>query len=196
MPGPLLAVTLKESISRGKWSALWLSSGHAFCELILVIALAAGLTRFISGNMVAGPIGLLGGVILIWMGIGALKAPSYEAKDATLTRRKGRGLVFTGSAVTVSNPYWSIWWLMAAPALLLWSANQAGTAGIAAFYVGHILSDFLWFGIVGFAAGSGRRFLEGRPYRVAIRGCGIFLLFFGVYFVGYGGKILHSAFLR
>ncbi|RJP21361.1 MAG: lysine transporter LysE [Candidatus Abyssobacteria bacterium SURF_5] len=195
MPGPLLAVTVKESISRSKWSALWLSTGHALCELALVIVLAAGLNRFVFNSSVSGFIGLVGGVILIWMGVGALRSPSYdEGAISSNNPRPPHNLILNGSAVTISNPYWSIWWFLVAPALLIWAAGEAGIAGIITFYIGHILSDFLWFGSVGFAIGSGRRFLTGRGYKLAIQVCGVFLLLFGIYFIGYGGKII-GAFL-
>jgi threonine/homoserine/homoserine lactone efflux protein len=193
MPGPLLAVTLKESLSRSKWSAIWLATGHALCELVMVGLLATGLSRLFSGEAVIGPVGLLGGALLLWMGIGAIRqpAPGPEALKDSAPPKGVHNLLFSGAAVTLSNPYWTLWWLTAGLTLVLIAA-KAGPTGIFVFYLGHILSDFLWFGAVGVAVGSGKRFLEGRPYRLVIQTCGVFLLLFGVYFIGYGGKILHN----
>jgi threonine/homoserine/homoserine lactone efflux protein len=197
MPGPLLALTLKESLKRGKWTALWLSSGHALCELVMVAALVAGLSKLVSGDTIIGPVGLLGGAILIWMGVGALRQPLPEQDVAgqSVSLRAPRSLLLSGSAVTITNPYWTIWWLTAGLTLVVFAA-KAGPAGIITFYIGHILSDFLWFGLVGVLIGSGRRFLEERTYRLALQACGIFLLFFGISFIGYGGKMVHSIWLR
>lgn len=197
MPGPLLALTLKESLNRGKWAALWLSSGHALCELVMVTALAAGLSKLVSGEAIIGPVGLLGGAILIWMGVGALRQPlpGHDVAEKSEVLRAPRSLLLSGSAVTVTNPYWTIWWLTAGLTLVVFAA-KAGTAGIVVFYIGHILSDFLWFGLVGVFIGSGRRFLEGKTYRLALQACGIFLLFFGISFIGYGGKMVHNIWLR
>jgi threonine/homoserine/homoserine lactone efflux protein len=199
MPGPLLAVTLKESLSRSKWSSVWLSSGHALCELVMVGVLATGLSKLVSGDAIVGPVGLVGGAILIWMGIGALKQPPYQ-QDAiqdqgSNVRAARHTLVLRGSAVTVSNPYWTIWWLTAGLTLVLVAA-KAGPAGIVAFYFGHILSDFLWFGSVGVLIGSGKRFFTGGVYKLIIQTCGIFLLFFGISFIGYGGKMIHSVWIH
>ena len=47
MPGPLLALTLKESLSRGGVAALWLSGGHSFCELLLVTAIVAEISKLV-----------------------------------------------------------------------------------------------------------------------------------------------------
>jgi threonine/homoserine/homoserine lactone efflux protein len=193
MPGPLLALTLKESLSHGKWSALWLSTGHALCELIMVSALALGLSRMVSGETITGPVGLLGGAILVWMGIGALRQPLTEANITETIKSPQRlhNLLLHGSAVTVTNPYWTIWWLTVGVGLVLIAA-KLGPLGIIAFYIGHILADYLWFGGVGLTVGSGSRFLEGKPYRLAIRACGIFLLLFGAFFIRYGARIVQA----
>lgn len=198
MPGPLLALTLRESLSRSKWSALWLSGGHSLCELLMVIALAAGLTRLAPTNVIAGPVGIVGGGILFWMGISASKQIHGEVRipDNSESPAGGPSLLVSGAAVTVTNPYWTIWWLTVGLAqVLMWGA-KAGTAGIIAFYVGHICSDFLWFGLVGLAVGSGRQMLKENLYRRVLQACGVFLLFFGLLFVGIGGSLIHSTFIQ
>ena len=197
MPGPLLALTLKESLSRSKWSALWLSGGHSFCELLMVIALAAGLTRLVPANVIAGPVGVVGGVILFWMGIGAFKQIREDVSlpDNSESPSGSPNLLVNGAAVTVTNPYWTIWWLTAGLAQVLMYA-KAGPAGIIAFYVGHISADFLWFGLVGLVVGSGRQMLKGNLYRHMLQACGVFLLFFGLLFVGIGGSLIHSTLIQ
>ncbi len=193
MPGPLLALTLKESLSRGKWAAMWLSSGHSLCELFVVGALAGGLTQIVSPDSLAGPIGLVGGGILFWMGVGAFRqarvsqAPIAGADSPANPRH----MLMGGVLVTIANPYWLVWWLTAGLALLLF-ACKAGLAGIAAFYIGHISADFLWLGLVGFLVARRRASLNATFYRRIIQGCAVFLLVFGALFVGYGTKMIHG----
>ena len=194
MPGPLLALTLKESLQRGKFAALWLSSGHSFCELLVVGALVAGSSRLVSVDKVVGPVGLLGGFTLIWMGFAAFRraGAAMNAFDDSPPASKAHNLLVGGAAVTISNPYWLLWWLTVGTALVL-SAAKAGAAGVASFYIGHISSDFLWFGLVGGIAGWRRQMLGGKLYRRVIQACAACLVLFGSIFAGYGGRVIHAA---
>ena len=48
MPGPLLTVTIAESIKRGFIAGPLIMLGHAVLEFSLIIALVAGLSAFLS----------------------------------------------------------------------------------------------------------------------------------------------------
>lgn len=197
MPGPLLALTLKESLQRGKSAALWLSSGHSFCELLVVGALLGGSSRLVSVDKVVGPIGLLGGFTLIWMGFAAFRRArtAMNAFDDFPPPSKAHNLLLGGAAVTISNPYWLLWWLTVGTALVL-SAAKAGPAGVAFFYVGHISADFLWFGLVGLVVAWRRQMLSGNLYRRVIQACAACLVLFGSLFAGYGGRLVRSALMN
>jgi len=199
IPGPLLALTLKESVNRGKAAALWLSGGHSLCELVIVGAIAAGANRMISVDKIVGPVGILGGAIIIWMAVDAFRQAKSVADPEAAAQddlSESRGLIVGGAVVTVSNPYWLLWWLTVGIALLINAAEAAGLAGIASFYVGHISSDFLWFGFVGFLVGRRRKMLSAGLYRRIIRACAYFLLGFGALFVVYGVRMVRSSFVN
>lgn len=192
-PGPLLALTLKESMGGSRGAALWLSGGHSLCELLMVGALAAGVSRLVSVDKISGPVGLLGGLILIWMAFSTFKQSGKVTgmNEVSATRRRPHSLLIGGAAVTVSNPYWTVWWLTAGLALLL-MATKAGPAGIASFYVGHISADFLWFGFVGFVVAWRSHILSGNVYRRILQACAAFLFFFGLMFGVYGLRMVYS----
>lgn len=73
MPGPVLAVTITETLKRGFMAAVFIVLGHSFLELITVILLALGVGVVLNNNIVAGIIGVVGGGILLWMTVGMLK---------------------------------------------------------------------------------------------------------------------------
>jgi threonine/homoserine/homoserine lactone efflux protein len=187
MPGPLLTLTIKESLNHRKGAAFWLSSGHSLCELVIVGLIVLGINRLIPIEAVDGPIGLFGGAILLWMAYGAFRQSQVGLQPAGTDGAStlGRNLIIGGVAVTVSNPYWWVWWLGVGMGLLI-SAQLAGMMGVMVFYVGHILSDFVWFGFVGAIVGRSQKILGGKAYKYIIFACAVVLLGFGLRFIVHG----------
>ncbi len=203
MPGPLTTFSITESVKRGWHAAPTLVAGHSIAELVVVIALAVGLSRLLNQTLVIGSIGVLGGAFLIWMGFDMVKgilsgsvkldlqrAP-VEARPLTgegvvAVRQDGgvlaSGLVGTGILISISNPYWLVWWATVGAEFVSRSL-QAGAVGLAAFYLGHILSDFGWNGLLGGIAHSGRRVINNTVYGAVIAVCGVFICFLGAYFL-------------
>ena len=97
--------------------------------------------------------------------------------------------VVGGILVSLGNPYWVVWWMTVGAAFMTQSL-ELGLLGIAAFYVGHILSDFSWYGLVSTALASGRRFISDKVYRRIMLVCGAFLTAMGLYFVFTGVRVL------
>jgi threonine/homoserine/homoserine lactone efflux protein len=87
--------------------------------------------------------------------------------------------------VSVFNPGWVAWWASVGSAFISQSLEQ-GAAGVASFYVGHILSDILWLTLLAFVLASGRRMMSGLVYRGIVVVCGLFLLGLGAYFLTSG----------
>ncbi len=64
MPGPLLAVTIDESIRRGPKAGPLIVAGHAILEAALVAALAFGLVSFLKSDVVIAAISFAGGAVM------------------------------------------------------------------------------------------------------------------------------------
>ena len=136
MPGPLLALNISEAARRGFWVGPLLIAGHAIVELVVVIALAWGLAEVLGNNLVAGLVGLFGGLFLLWMGFGLLREARHSivlaANESVAARGSMARLALGGALVSVSNPYWVLWWATVGAAYLVWSL-QEGIAGISSF---------------------------------------------------------------
>ncbi len=199
MPGPLLAVAVRDSARRGFIAAPLLIVGHGILEAAMVALILLGFAEFLNGKTATAVISLVGGAMLLWMAVGmarearTLAAPGAQlcAGDGIEAARAGAGgparSVIDGIVVSVSNPYWTIWWATVGLGCLVVS-RPLGAAGIAAFYAGHILSDFAWYMFVGAAVSMGRTRLSDRLYRGIVGCCAVFLVFFGLYF-GYLGAM-------
>ncbi|AGK99985.1 LysE family transporter [Desulfoscipio gibsoniae] len=195
MPGPLLTVTIGESIRRGFIAGPLLMVGHALLEILLVLLLVWGVADLLLEKQVQTVIAVVGGSFLIYMGWtmyrdarrGRVSLQLASDDEDAAGERVGNGRfrlhpVPAGVLVSLSNPYWSLWWATVGLVYITTSMAQ-GTAGLLAFMSGHLLSDFIWYGLVSGAVAGGRRFLNQQLYRGVIAFCGAFLAGLGGYFV-------------
>lgn len=192
MPGPVLTVTIAQAVKRGHLAGPLVSLGHGVVEGTLVVALTMGLSQILQLPLVTGLIGVLGGLCLLYMGAGMIKAPAPA--DLTVSERGnhgGLGPVAAGVLTSIANPYWVIWWATVGAAQLL-LAFKYGVIGILAFYLGHLMADFGWLTAVGSAVAAGRKLLTPKLYKGIFAVCGSFLLLLGVYFLVSGAGSLRS----
>jgi threonine/homoserine/homoserine lactone efflux protein len=189
MPGPLLAVTVRESSRRGAAAGPLLVLGHMVLEAALVAAIAVGLTGFLHNAWVTGLLGIVGGATMCWMGQGMLRS----ARGATLVlapgARGGMHPVAAGIVVSLSNPYWTMWWATIGTSYVVAGLRQ-GIPGVVAFFAGHILGDLAWYTLVSVGVARNRRLLSDRAYAWILGGCGAALVAFGVWFVRAGSVAL------
>lgn len=178
MPGPLLTVTISETVRRGRKDAMLLIVGHALVELIPVAAFVLGINVVLAQPAVIQTIGILGGGFLLWIAYSILSGVARKEVSLDLADHGDRlayGAVTQGVVVSVSNPYFVLWW-MTIGAKLIADALAAGVAGLIVFYVAHELSDFVWYGAVTSAVAGGKRFIGNRVYRAILGVCGVFLV--------------------
>ncbi|NTW04813.1 MAG: LysE family transporter [Peptococcaceae bacterium] len=194
MPGPLLVVTVKESMKKGFWAGPVIIAGHALLELVLVAMLMLGAATLLSGEAVNRAIGFVGGVFLLFLG-GNMVRDIYIKKhtlflDGSLrnnvTERvslkewlkpAGAGIVYS-----LANPYWSIWWATVG-LLYITQTIQSTYWGVPYFFTGHILADLVWYSLVSAMVAGGRNFISQKLYNGILFLCGIFIVLLGAYFI-------------
>jgi threonine/homoserine/homoserine lactone efflux protein len=192
MPGPLLTITVGEATRRGFWAGPLIILGHGILELALVLLLLAGLDSVLNRPMVLGIVGLVGGGILVWMGLGLLRASRTSRLHFEAAAEGGMHPVWSGIVMSLANPYWLIWWLTIGLGYVIF-ASKYGFVGVMLFFTGHILADLVWYTLVSAAVAYGRNFFTDGLYRGFLAGCGCFLFLFSMYFGFQGVKLLLSA---
>jgi threonine/homoserine/homoserine lactone efflux protein len=185
MPGPLFTVTVSESSRRGPAAGPLLIVGHGILELTLVAALVFGLGPWLKKEPVFIATALLGSIVLLWMAYGMLRTLPQLTLAIQPQRGAGRNLVAAGIVLSLANPYWTIWWVSIGLGYITQSL-ALGILGVAVFFVGHILADFVWYAAVAAAVWKGKRFMSDRVYRGLIGACALFLIVFAGMF-GYAG---------
>lgn len=205
MPGPLLTVTIGESARRGFIAGPLIVLGHAILELALIIALAAGLAVFITAPRVSQVIAVIGGIFLFYLGIqmcrdalkgklsmemvrsaeGGAASPGNETAAPVKAGTGRLHPVAAGIMLSLSNPYWTLWWATIGLGYITLSL-RSGYTGLTFFFSGHILADLVWYSLVSAAVAGGRKFLSDGIYRGILVSCGIFLAGLGGYFLYFG----------
>ena len=167
-PGPMSASILGMSHRKPLLSTAGLVAGHGMVEAFIIVGIIYGLSSLPFQTGIA----LLGCVTIVILGIlQFLSEPGPQATGAG----GARGPFVAGIVLTLSNPYWWIWWLTFGAGFL------ALQPAYAQFFVGHISADLVWFGFLAFTASRGAEIL-GERYRWVVKGSGIAMAAFGIFF--------------
>ena len=189
MPGPLLALTIGQVTASGFMAAIWLITGHALLELALLLLLIAGLRAVLAMPKVRGGIGLIGGAALLYMGLDMLR----HAMTLQIGMTAGEGLsvvrlILAGAAVSIANPYFTGWWATIGVGQLAQTAPQNPREYLA-FYVGHELSDFVWYAFVAVLIVVAKQALQGIWYNWLVALCGAAVTLLALWFLYNGVKL-------
>jgi threonine/homoserine/homoserine lactone efflux protein len=198
MPGPLFTYTIAKTVQsrrRGFLVGLWVILGHAALEALLIVGLLAGLSELLHNRTVIWLVGGLGSALLLYMGVGLLRdairrrVPELVADGtaADSTAAAGTGLqrlppVVGGMLVSMSNPYWWIWWATVGSAFMVQYRIGWGTWPLlVAFFLGHEAGDLAWYLTVSCLLHWGKRRISRGFYVAILAACGVFVIAFAVY---------------
>ncbi len=193
MPGPLFTYTIAKTVQaprRGFLVGLWVSLGHAALEALLIVGLLAGLSELLRLRLVIWIVGGLGSILLLYMGVGLLRdairgrlpdlAPGAAPPTAGGLQRLPSAV--GGVLVSMSNPYWWIWWATVGSAFMVqYRISWGSWPLLAAFFLGHETGDLAWYLTVSSLLHWGRRRISPRLYRGILAACGVFLIAFAAY---------------
>jgi len=195
-PGPLLTYTIIKSVKTERYgylTGLWVIIGHAILEMLIVFFILMGFSFVLKNITVVRLIGVIGGLVLVLFGFsiirdiwkGRVSTDFFEAfseeKVSNGKKRIGNPII-GGFVVSMSNPYWWIWWATIGFALMIQfdvSFNQWNR--LIAFFLGHEAGDLAWYLIVSLLAYFGLRRLNRKIYLGFLVCCGLFMMFFGIY---------------
>ena len=185
MPGPILTYTIKQALAVGPKAGFIIIFGHALLELVLVIVIFLGFDMVLQSDQAQIAIGLVGGVLLAYMGAGMIvNAAKNRITIKTEIDQKGSGgMVVSGIVLSATNPYFLLWWAIIGLGFIMQSYDTFGVAGAGIYYLGHITADFIWYGVISVVVGMTRKFIKEKPYRFVIAVLGGLLVFFGIRFV-------------
>uniref|UniRef100_A0A7C3MHB5 Lysine transporter LysE n=1 Tax=Dictyoglomus thermophilum TaxID=14 RepID=A0A7C3MHB5_DICTH len=184
-PGPMMTMVITQCSLKGWKDSIKIVFGHAMLEAVLIILLLLGLQPFLQDPTFLKIFTFLGSIFLSYMGISLfislIKKSSLELKNSDPIKIP---LPLAGALVSLSNPYWLIWWVTVG-VTFLGQARSFFMLGILSFYVGHIFSDFVWYIFIGFVGQGLALPLWNKLYKIILYLASFSLIFFSVYFLKY-----------
>ncbi|MFC1529067.1 LysE family transporter [Candidatus Latescibacterota bacterium] len=177
-PGPMTAAAVGTG-TRSPHTGAMIAVGHGIIEFPLMALVYYGLGHFLSISYVKATIFALGGLFLLFMGVGMLinlQSPGELSKSRT------KAPIVVGMLFSLGNVYFLIWWVTVGTALIS-KAVEFGIAGVMIFALVHWLCDFVWFYFLSTASYKGGR-VFGAVFQKSVFGVsGVFLILFGGLFM-------------
>ena len=176
-PGPLMTLVISETLKYGKRAGLKVALAPLLTDTPIVIGILLLIARITSISFLAGIISLGGGFFLIYLGMESLK---FRADKLQLSTTVPRSLI-KGIITNFLNPSpYIFWFTIGAPIIVKASAASAhhAVAFLGSMYFCLVGSKI----VVALLLDRSRALLSSTVYTWIIRGLGIILLLFAVYF--------------
>ena len=197
VPGPLLTYTVIKTLETSERSFLigfLVILGHACIEGFIVVGILLGFSFILKNEIVIKVIGTLGGSFLLYMGAdiilkikqGKFKTPfnavAGDNKSEPESLTKISNPVLGGALISMSNPYWWIWWATIGFGFMLqYKISLLNWQGLISFYFGHEMGDLAWYATVSSLISIGKRRINERLYKILLIICSVVIIGFGVF---------------
>lgn len=180
-PGPLLAITISETLQHGKWEGIKVAISPLITDLPIILSVLFVLSHLTGSNSIIGIIAFFGASYLIYSGIESLKLK----KDSVGLNLEKKGAFKKGIIINFGNPHPYIFWLSIGGPIILKSlklhiwATILFIAGFYSFLVGSKV-------IVALIVEKSKYFINSKYYFSIIRVLGIAQIIFGLAFIKVG----------
>ncbi|MGB9939441.1 LysE family translocator [Methanosarcina sp.] len=180
-PGPLLAVTISETLQHGKWEGIKVAISPLITDLPIILSILYILSHVTNYNSIIGVIAFFGASYLIYSGVESLKIK----KDSVELNVEKKDALKKGIIVNFGNPHPYLFWISIGGPIIFKSMNT------------HISATILFIlGFYGFLVGSkvgitlivekSKSFINSKYYFSIIRILGIAQIVFGLTFIKVG----------
>ncbi len=180
-PGPLLAVTISETLQHGKWEGIKVAVSPLITDLPIILAVLFVLSHLTGSNFVIGIIAFFGASYLLYSGIESLRIK----KDSLELNVEKKDALKKGVIVNFGNPHPYVFWLSIGGPIIYKSFNThvwATILFIAGFYILLVGSKV----IVALIVEKSKSFINSKYYFSIIRVLGFAQIAFGLTFIKVG----------
>ncbi len=180
-PGPLLAVTISETLRHGKWEGIKVAVSPLITDLPIILAVLFVLSHLTGSNFVIGIIAFFGASYLLYSGMESLRIK----KDNFELNVEKKDALKKGVIVNFGNPHPYVFWLSIGGPIIYKSFSThvwATILFIAGFYTLLVGSKV----IVALIVEKSKSFINSKYYFSIIRVLGFAQIAFGLTFIKVG----------
>lgn len=180
-PGPLLAVTISETLQYGKWEGIKVAVSPLITDLPIVLSVLYVLSHLTSYDFIIGIIAFFGASYLIYSGIESLKLK----KDSVELNIEKEDALKKGVIVNFGNPHPYVFWFSIGGPIIYKSLNthvSATVLFILGFYIFLVGSKV----VITLIVEKSKSFINSKHYFSIIRALGIAQIIFGLTFIKMG----------
>lgn len=178
-PGPVFAATVAQSY-KDERAGLKIALGHGLVEFPLMALIVLSVGYIFKDDYVKLGIGLVAGILLIFMGIGMIRSRKTVAEKGL--EHVPKNSIIAGALTTSANPYFLLWWATVGAALIA-SAQEYGAVVVVVFAIVHWSCDLAWYTLAGVAVFRSRKLWTPVVHEIVFGVCGALMIGFGVYFM-------------
>lgn len=178
-PGPMSAVTIAAG-TKSRHAGALIAVGHAIVEFPLMFLILAGIGVLFESFAAKTVIGIVGGMVLLWMGTQMLK--NLNDKTAASGPAASHNPFVTGIILSISNPYFLLWWATIGLALAK-DARSLGLLAFVLFTIVHWLCDLVWLEALSWTSFKGSQLISAAHQQIILKICALVMLLFGVMFL-------------
>jgi threonine/homoserine/homoserine lactone efflux protein len=198
VPGPLFTYTIIKTLNtkrRGFLVGAWVIGGHALLETAIIVCILLGFSTFLKNKLIIRIIAVLGAGFLLYMGITIIKdvvqnripkmlnaESRFEREGSSRRRFQLSNPVLGGILVSMSNPYWWIWWATVGFGFMLkYQISFRNWPALVSFLIGHEMGDLLWYLLISTLVFMGRHRINEKTYRIILLFCSVVIIGFGIF---------------
>lgn len=182
--GPVNLEIIKRGLHSGFKQAFLTGAGAMSADTTYLTLIFFGLTSFLNMTLMKIVLGIVGSLILIYLGV--ISAKEFFNKSAvakTNPKPLFKSSFITGYVLAISSPMTIVWWTGVFGALLTSQTSMANNlfAFLSCFSI--LLGCFVWVFFLAVALHWGRKFVNTKFLKSISLTAGIFLIGFGFYFL-------------
>jgi threonine/homoserine/homoserine lactone efflux protein len=178
-PGPITAATIAAG-TKSRHAGALIALGHAIVEFPIMFLILAGIGILFESRTARMVIGIVGGLFLLWMGVQMLRDLKVKTPDSPVA--SSRAPLGTGIILSISNPYFLLWWATVGLALAK-DARKLGLFAFVLFTIVHWLCDLGWLEALSWTSFKGARLLSEVHQSMVLAVCALAMLLFGAVFI-------------
>ena len=143
-PGAVFAETVRQGVRGGFRPALEVQIGSLIGDALWAMLGLIGVGILLQLEWLRGPVGIAGGIYLLWLARDSWIAASREFSLSETGAAESGKAMRTGALISITNPHNIAYWAALGSALGAVGIHEPQAADYATFFAGFMVSSVMW----------------------------------------------------